>query len=794
MYKKALYTVLLFLVFIFTAVAQNAIKGIVYDAETKKPLPFVNVAINNGKTGTTSDIDGHFKWQGEEKITKIGFSYIGYDKKEITDTIAAFMPVYLSKSTTVLEEVVIKPGENPANRIIKNTIKNREKYNPEKLSSFQFKAYNNLKMYVDFPPNANLSDTSIQAFKNNYLFLMESITEKSFIYPDKHKEKVLANKVSGFKNPSFSFFVSDLQPFGLYSDYLQIAGVKYLNPIANGSLKKYQYEIKDTHFVHSDTVFIIAFEPKKNANIEGLKGLLYINSSYFVVQNLLAEPAETDKNALIAKIKINHQYTKNEENIWFPEQLNIYYDFPNKDLNSRNSRLLGESKTYVKELKTNIDLDRKIFNEILVEFDQAVNGVHDTVWQNYRYTEDLEKELRTYRFVDSLSRAIQLEKRMKIAESLITGRIPVKMIDIDLKKLMNYNRYEGYRLGLGLVTNDKLTKYAELGGYFAYGFSDKAFKYGSNLKLKFSKRFKTYLEGSYTQDIAEMAGNQKPFITTSSITSDGKIRNYLVNLVDSTQQLKIETGSRFLKLFEFKTAYSIIRKNPTYQYRYIPNNSSEFNYEELSIAIRFAYNEKFVQSFGNYISVGTQYPIVQLQYTEGIKNLQYRKIQVFVDDNITLRNVGVSSYRLNAGTLQGDSPYFLHFNGGGSFHSKYRIYSGYSFETMGVNEFLSNNFVSLHYVHQFGNLLFKTEKFKPKLAIAYNGGWGTLTNTQNQEGIMFKSMEKGYHETGILINNLLKSAFSELGVSCFYRMGAYANTNSIDNFVVKLTLTSSFGF
>lgn len=53
----------------------------------------------------------------------------------------------------------------------------------------------------------------------------------------------------------------------------------------------------------------------------------------------------------------------------------------------------------------------------------------------------------------------------------------------------------------------------------------------------------------------------------------------------------------------------------------------------------------------------------------------------------------------------------------------------------------------------------------------------------------FKVPEKGYYESGLIIENLLKSGFTGLGIGVFHRYGPYANPEMKDNFVYKLSLS-----
>lgn len=64
--------------------AINTICGTIYDYQSKNPLPYANVLIENTTTGTTTDEDGHFELNyqstGNEKLF---ISYVGYEAQSI---------------------------------------------------------------------------------------------------------------------------------------------------------------------------------------------------------------------------------------------------------------------------------------------------------------------------------------------------------------------------------------------------------------------------------------------------------------------------------------------------------------------------------------------------------------------------------------------------------------------------------------------------------------------------------------------------------------------------------------
>jgi hypothetical protein len=77
---------------------------------------------------------------------------------------------------------------------------------------------------------------------------------------------------------------------------------------------------------------------------------------------------------------------------------------------------------------------------------------------------------------------------------------------------------------------------------------------------------------------------------------------------------------------------------------------------------------------------------------------------------------------------------------------------------------------------------------KPEFAIASSIGFGSLKYTESHHNIDYKTMEQGYYESGILINNLLNLRFYSIGLGAFYRYGPYAFDTFKENAAFKITL------
>ena len=96
----------LFLALVLIAFSTSAqIKGVVKDSLSGKPIPYVNIWVQNENIGSTSEENGTFFINSTEKGKKLIFSTLGYEKKIIKASEAS--EVNLKPTAYSLDEVVI---------------------------------------------------------------------------------------------------------------------------------------------------------------------------------------------------------------------------------------------------------------------------------------------------------------------------------------------------------------------------------------------------------------------------------------------------------------------------------------------------------------------------------------------------------------------------------------------------------------------------------------------------------------------------------------------------------------
>lgn len=778
--------------------------GIVADADSKEVLAFVNLISSDGRFGTASDIDGKFSIVLPSNVDSLRFSYLGYATKYVsTKMLKGPKTIYLQSLAYDLNEYVVFPGPNPAHRIILNAVRNRDINDPQKLSSYAYTTYD--KMVITIDTSEVVVDTSRQIndtirglrefFKTKDLFLMETAVEKKYMAPNKSNEKVIATKVSGLKDPMMVFLVSQIQSTSFYAEIIRIANKNYINPISKGSINKYYFQIEDTLYsAPNDTIYTISYRPKRQTNFEGLQGVLNISTNKWAIVNVKASPA---KETIGIAVQIQQKYEQIEEH-WFPVQLNTNISFDALSVGSggQQGRLLGIGKSYIKDIQLNPDLVKKAFSHIEIEIDPNASYLKEKQWENYRVDSLSSRDMQTYLFMDSVGKAAEFDKKLKELETILTGRLSWGYFDLLLDRFVGYNSFEGFWFGLGAKTNARFSEKLNLGGYYAYSLKDNKNKLGLNASLlvRKAKEYRIYI--AYQSDNIESA-NVSFYKDETSIFDDLAFQKYFINRMNYTKRKELGFSGRMLKYFQVSEGIS--QENIESEGAYLFQRPADlvpigdFKTTELRFQMRFAFKEKYFNNGRMLLSMGTKYPVFWFNYTQGVSYLfkgdfNYTKVDIQLRDSFYTKYLGETKINLKAGYVLGDVPYAKLYAGGGTY-SAFTIFAPESFATMRPNEFLSDAYVSLFLRHNFGSLLFKGERFKPEFELLSNFSIGWLKHPEYHQNISFKTLEKGYFESGLLINNLIKLYAFNLGVGAIYRYGPNSYSDFKDNISYKLTLS-----
>jgi hypothetical protein len=232
-------------------------------------------------------------------------------------------------------------------------------------------------------------------------------------------------------------------------------------------------------------------------------------------------------------------------------------------------------------------------------------------------------------------------------------------------------------------------------------------------------------------------------------------------------------------------------------YRFIPFDtnqlllSSSLDLTEIGGEFTWQLGEKVMQLGDNRVSMGSKYPKLAVKFTQGksvnsIDNYNYSRVLTEISQNVSLRGVGKFVWMIRGSKTNGNTPLFLlqAVNGTGG---NWRLSVPNSFETILPSTFFNDQQVSLFTRMTFLNWKTKLKWFAPQLSIHHAMGVGSMQN-RTQHLADFKTMEKGYYESGIILDKLFISGFSTFGLGVFTNYGAYAQPKFEKNLTFKISL------
>jgi hypothetical protein len=785
--------------------AQITIAGQIVDENTGRPLAFATLYSAELKSGTTSDMDGRFRLALPKPIASLEVSCVGYQKANVpANSTADWLIVKLSEDPIKLEEVVIRSDDSIALEVMKRAIRAKSKNDPAGLKSYRYHSYNKLystlnRFNVDSISGTKDTVALSKFLASNHLFISESFTSRLHVQPTYDKEIVLANRFSGFKDPMFTILPSTFQPFSFYRNTVRVLDVDFISPLAESSWNQYHFGLENTLRTSSnDTLFIISFWPKHRNNLSCLSGTITISSDGYGIANI--QTSTSDSKSLLS-ISLTQKYSRHGA-ITFPDQLNTEIKFNNVHVHGAN--VIFVYKGYYNDIEINPLLGKENFDDIYLEFSDDANKRSESFWNSIRSDSSSRKDLNTYKFYDSLPKnALSiLEKTQWLTQTFALRYIPLKYLNLHIDRLMLLNQYEGIRPGVGLSTSPRVSKYVKLGGYVGWGMRDRAIKFEGNLAFLIHKRTSSQFVISYAQDVSEGAS---PFIHDNIV--NGKrfgVRDWIVTRMDSVTRIRMEYSMQPIPSFWVAANITNQTINPTYTYSFFNGveNRSAFNVTTSELKFYYAKGQTKIQ-----VGRGTTYskpgfPIAELKISRAFENLAgseygFTKMHFNFLHSAIVRGLGNFSVNFSAGYIDGNAPYPFLFNSNGiaSDVESSKLYVKNSFQLIGVNEFLSDKYAAL-YVNQSFGLLWNRRWSRPELNFAHAMTYGRLANPERHSGISFNRLDRGYFESGVILNNLFRVNYINMfylgfGGGVFYRYGSqYSNPS--DNFGIRGSITYSF--
>jgi hypothetical protein len=712
------------------------VQGKVTDGETGEALPFVNVIFKGSKVGVVTDFDGFYKLSTSLPVDSLTVSYVGYQRSTKAVQKGSQTINFSLYSEGLLKEAVIRPGVNPAERIIRAAQKNKNDYNIEKLESYEYESYNRIQLAVDnisdqfkkrkvfkamegmFDTISSLSvDSSIPVVP---IFVSETLSDYYFKkLPRRTKEIIRATQVKGVGVGDDSYLAQVLgstwQQYNFNENNLYILDKDFISPISILSWSYYVFTLIDSVELDGQKCYMIHVNPKNKRDLV-FTGTIWITDQTFALKQLNLEITKEANLNFIEKLKIQQEMEEVQPGIYLPRKTRVLIDI--SELSSNTVGMIGVYYNSNRNFAVNTDRPLKFFEE-KIEVDPNAYNMERIFWDTARHEQLNQADIKIYSMVDSLRNQPIIKSYVDIVDLLIEGYRKVGKIEVGpYSFLAGWNQLEGFKTRIGFRTTPELNKNWLLEVYGAYGFGDQRWKYGLRTEYVLSRK-KWSKVGFFTKDDVELIGlTDKDYGTSvlfdnfSTFGSAQLNRAVEYNLYGESEFVKGYVQRIYLQkkhyAFEpYSDFYFSHYTNP--EMGAFSPMSSSFDNTAITLEGRLSRKELFIIRKYDRVGLGNyKAPVVTLSLTKGFKGLMggdfdYYKLGLHIWQFNSLGNLGTFEYNLRMGQTFGTVPYPLLDvqRGNQSYFGSKGAYN-----MMRFYEFVTDKYISFHYEHQFNGIIF----------------------------------------------------------------------------------------
>lgn len=698
--------------FFLSCIAYSQIRGVITD-EINRPLPFVNIYIENTYIGTTSNDKGQYELQLKPGEYVVVFQSIGYKTQKKTISLSSYaliIDIKMTEEEYKLQEVVVNVNENPAHPIIRQAIahrkKNRDKiqrYTSDFYSKGKFKLKNLPKKFmgVEFDSNELMLDST----RSGILYLSETVSKITFERPNKLKEHIIASKISG-NNNGFSYNTALNANFEFYENTVDF-GFPMISPIADQAFGHYTYRLEGTFYDDLGNLINKIGVKAKRPQDPAFDGHIYIvEDSWEIYAIDFKWPGNRMRQDLVNEMRLTQNYSYNKTNsLWTKNTQSLSID----------AGMLGigfeGSFTYVfSNYEFPKTFEKNTFGRELVSFANEANRKDSLYWQTFRPVPLAIDELLDYQKKDSVE-VVRSSKtymdsidkknnRFKWSSPIrgYTYRNSYRKQTFNYSgifKLPMFNTVQGWTtetsFSFRFREEDDRRAYTLFNANLQYGFADDRLRPTFQMTRRFSGTHQAFLRLYGGNTVAQFNSNDpiSPLVNSLStlVFRDNFMKLYEKNFARVSYQQEAFNGLYFWSSLEWaernpllnQTDFSwrradkpLTSNHPTMPESFdlgLPESERIFTFK-LSSRIRFA--QKYIsRPDGKFNIRDDRFPTVYVNYIKGFgasnSALNYDHLSGRVYYDKTFGNKGTFYINSSAGMFfnkdQMSFVDFKHFNG-----------------------------------------------------------------------------------------------------------------------------------
>lgn len=770
------------------AVAQT-VSGIVVDAKSGSPLPFVNVYYEGKGVGAATDENGNFSVPYRKGWNILTISSVGFKKMEIPISgPIENLKVRLEVNSQTIKGVSIKGKRkkydrknNPAVELMRKVIAAKKHSDLRRHDYFSYLKYEKRtfalnefteKVFDDehFKKLPFLKERVETCPETGKLILPISVDEtfsKRIFKKDGNIDKTI---VEGRNSTGLNEFfntgdiattmIEDVfTDVDIYDNNIHVLQSEFVSPLSSSSgISFYRYFIADTLDVDGIRCIEVTFTPNNSQDF-GFNGSLYImadstyrvhkatlnlphnNAVNFVSDMYVSQEFETlptgeqviVNDNMIVQISVIGSFTK------FHIKRDTYYsNYSLEEIPEKEFKFLGKERLLADAMMK----DNKYWNSVRPEPLTEKESTMDDFLKKMESTKG-------FKFVLFVAKAF-IENFVETS----TDREKPSKVDIGpINTIFSQNFVDGFRLRMSAQTTANLNPHLFAKGYVAYGFKDHKWKGMGELTYSFNK--KAYLPREFPVNnltVTYQYDDASPsdiFMPTDKDNVFTSFRWTKVNHMNYVQKLRVLYEREWENGLRLTAQVKKESNEATAALFYQPLDGTgtpspdknlhinKFEMADVMIGLRFQPGATYINTKQRRIATNNDSPIFELNHTIGLKNVlgndyTYNYTEAKVYKRLYLSSWGKIDTYVKGGIQWNKVPFPLLIMPAANLSY---IKERETFSLIDNMEFMNDRFVSIMSGWDMnGKILNRIpliRKLKWREYIGFNMLWGTLTDKNN---------------------------------------------------------------
>ena len=770
------------------AVAQT-VSGIVVDAKSGSPLPFVNVYYEGKGVGAATDENGNFSVPYRKGWNILTISSVGFKKMEIPISgPIENLKVRLEVNSQTIKGVSIKGKRkkydrknNPAVELMRKVIAAKKHSDLRRHNYFSYQKYEKRtfalnefteKVFDDehFKKLPFLKERVETCPETGKLILPISVDEtfsKRIFKKDGNIDKTI---VEGRNSTGLNEFfntgdiattmIEDVfTDVDIYDNNIHVLQSEFVSPLSSSSgISFYRYFIADTLDVDGIRCIEVTFTPNNSQDF-GFNGSLYImadstyrvhkatlnlphnNAVNFVSDMYVSQEFETLSTGeqvivndnMIVQISVIGSFTK------FHIKRDTYYsNYSLEEIPEKEFKFLGKERLLADAMMK----DNKYWNSVRPEPLTEKESTMDDFLKKMESTKG-------FKFVLFVAKAF-IENFVETS----TDREKPSKVDIGpINTIFSQNFVDGFRLRMSAQTTANLNPHLFAKGYVAYGFKDHKWKGMGELTYSFNK--KAYLPREFPVNnltVTYQYDDASPsdiFMPTDKDNVFTSFRWTKVNHMNYVQKLRVLYEREWENGLRLTAQVKKESNEATAALFYQPLDGTgtpspdknlhinKFEMADVMIGLRFQPGATYINTKQRRIATNNDSPIFELNHTIGLKNVlgndyTYNYTEAKVYKRLYLSSWGKIDTYVKGGIQWNKVPFPLLIMPAANLSY---IKERETFSLIDNMEFMNDRFVSIMSGWDMnGKILNRIpliRKLKWREYIGFNMLWGTLTDKNN---------------------------------------------------------------